>query len=204
MRCELKKFLDLFGIDIFKPMPKRREPWDAVSDHEVIDAILSIPPHYASTFTGQVSNGLTVTETLDATGDPFINAADPSLQFGITANGAIAGVTGVISQQKALSVGSVTMDLTAGTCRGAAVTFNTKAVKYGVIRNPVANANNITAKFGAANPASTFGASWVLVLKPGDIYAMSLITSETVDATHKNWDLTGTGSQALDILLAAG
>lgn len=200
----LNKFLELFAIDIFKPMPRRREPWDAVSDDEVIDGILSLPPHYASTFAGTSYAGLAVIETTDSTVDPFVNTADPTLQFGITNNATIAGVTGLISQQKALSSGSITMDLTAGTCRQAAVSFNAKAVKYGVIRNPIANANNITCKFGAASPASTFGASWVLVLKPGDIYAFQLNTSETVDATHKNWDLTGTGSQALDILLAAG
>lgn len=201
---ELKKFLDLFAIDVFKPMPGRREWWDDVSDDEVIDGILSLPPHHASTFTGNSYVGLQVLEAGDATFDPFINAGNNDITYLIGGSNPISGVTGMISQQKALSGGTATMDLTAGLCRNVAVTFNTKAVKFGVLRNPVANANPITVKFGAASPASTFGASWVLVLKPSDIYAFALTSSETVDGTHKNWDLTGTGSQALDILLAAG
>lgn len=200
-----RMMLEMFGVDLFRCYPA--EQIEDMDRDEMVDAIMTIPAHFTSTVSGNFYGGLIMKETLTSAEQPFIDSSDPSLQSGVNASAAFSGstITVTASLQKALSGGAVTLDLTSLTSvRGASVSFNGLKVKRALLRNPVANANAITAKFGAATPASTFGASWVLVLQPGDVYAVSLANSETVDATHKNIDLTGTGSQALDFLAGAG
>lgn len=195
--------LSMFGVDLFRV----RHPDEVaeMDDHEMMDAILTLPTHFTSTITGTLGCALTLKESLTTAEQPFIDTGDPAIQATINANGSITGVTVTSSQQKALSAGAVTADLTSLlSVRGATVSFSGLKVKYALLRNPSTNANSITGTFGAANPAVTFGTGWKLVLQPGDIYVVKLANSETVSGTAKNWDLTGTGSQALDIMMGAG
>ena len=117
-------------------------------------------------------------------------------------------VSKMASFQKALSGGAATIDLTAlvGT-NGAAVDFTglkAAAVKF---QNPATNANAITVKAGASNAYLLHGASWSIILQPGEEYlwkAGVVNAAPTVGASLKNIDLAGTGTQALNCELIAG
>lgn len=203
--CDSQRMLlEMFGFEIFSIFPTEQvESWDR---DELIDAVMTIPRHFAPTVTGTLYCGLTLKETLTTAEQAFISSSDPSVEAGFNVGGTVTGVTTTCSQQKALSGGAVSHDLTSLTSvRGSTGTsFSGLKVKRFLLRNPSTNANSITATFGSATPAVTFGTGWKLILQPGDVYAGTLANSETVDGTHKLWDLTGTGSQALDIVLGAG
>jgi hypothetical protein len=117
-------------------------------------------------------------------------------------------VSKMASFQEALSAGAATIDLTAlnGT-NGASVTFNGLKVAAVKFQNPAGNANAITVKAGASNGYLLHGASWSIILQPGEEYlwkAGVVNAAPTVGSTLKNIDLAGTGSQALNVILIAG
>ena len=67
------------------------------------------------------------------------------------------------------------------------------------------NANPITIKFGAANPYNLLGASWQIVLAPGQ-EAQSYLKdgAPAIGSGAKNIDLSGTGAQALQCQVVLG
>lgn len=110
--------------------------------------------------------------------------------------------------QKALSAGSGTIDLTSlpdNNGLAAAVTFSGLRIAKAIFRNPSTNGNAITITFGASNPHLLGGSGWKVILLPGEVWEYTgYQTGEAIDATHKTWDLSGTGAQALDVFLVAG
>jgi hypothetical protein len=154
---------------------------------------------------------LNTTETI-STNVPFVaGTANTITQSGLTTSGTANGsstppVTLDAYFQKPLVAGAATIDLTAlsGT-NGATVNFNTKKVQFYKFRNPSTNAGAITVTFGAANPYLLHGSAFKMTLNPGDeVMARLPNTAPTVDATHKNIDISGTGTEALDVGLVAG
>src|SRR5215813_12928817 len=196
--------IGLFGVDLFRI--HHPDELAEMDDNEMMDAILTVPTHFTSTITGSIGCALTLKETLTSAEQPFIDTSDPSLQAAISGSTTItSGVTISCAQQKALAAGVGTLDLTVlSSVRGASVSFNGLKIKHMLLRNPSGNANTIQTTKGAANPASTLGTNWLIVQQPSDILVAKLTNSETIDATHKTWDLTGTGTQALDIIMGAG
>lgn len=110
--------------------------------------------------------------------------------------------------QKALSSGTGTIDLTSlpdNNGVAAAVNFNGLKVQYAHFENPAANANAITIAKGASNGYELAGSSWTVTLDPGEhITFLGQDTAPDVASNAKTFDLTGTGSQALDVTLVAG
>ncbi len=110
--------------------------------------------------------------------------------------------------QQALSSGTATIDLTSlpdddGVAGG--VTFLNLKISRAIFRNPSTNANSITITAGASNGHNLGGASWKVVLLPGEEWEYKgFATGVTVVSGAKTWDLTGTGAQALDVILVAG
>jgi hypothetical protein len=152
---------------------------------------------------------------LDTTEDqagPFVNANAKAIkQSGLSTNSTSTGtttpaVTKDAYFQQALTAGAATIDLTNMTlANGSVVNFSTLKVQLYKFRNPGTNLNAITVTFGAANPYLLHGAAWKFILQPGDEIMTRLPnTAPTVDATHKNIDISGTGTQALDVGLVAG
>lgn len=174
-----------------------------VSDEEVLAAIFSVPPHYASTFSGNITARLQVTETVAAADVPNIDTSDATQKFslGPTTN-FTSGITAVASMEKALAAGAGTLDLTALTHRGIAVNLNGLKVKYFAYFNP--SANPITIVEGAANGNALHGAAFKIVLNQNDYYAGVLANSQTVAGADKTIDLTGTGTDTLRLIYAAG
>ena len=154
---------------------------------------------------------LTVVETLgvNVPGAEDVNARIIHDKF--NANISLTGAstvpaTKVVVTQKALVAGAATLDLTAlvGT-NGAAVDLSGLKVQAVKFRNPSANANAITVKFGATNGYLLGGAAWSFILEPGmEIVVYGNDKTPDVDATHKNIDLAGTLVQALDVVIVAG
>lgn len=173
-----------------------------IDDDEVVRAIMNCPDHFASTFSGTLSDKLQVTETMLAADVPNLSAGDPALQFAIGVVEPLAGVTAIASMSKALAAGVGTIDLTALTHRGVAVDFSGKTVKYAAFNNP--SANLITLVEGAANGNALLGASFNISVKPADTHVFKLAASQVVGGADKTIDMTGTAAQTLSLLLLAG
>ena len=112
----------------------------------------------------------------------------------------------VAYEQFALSAGAATIDLTSLVGPGgAAVTLNGKKVRLIRFSNPSTNANSITVAKGAANGYTGLGSSFSVTVPPGgDVTFYDGGGGVAVDATHKTLDLTGTGSQVLNVSVVGG
>lgn len=107
---------------------------------------------------------------------------------------------------KALSAGAATIDLTALTgTNGASVTFSGLKVQCWKFKNPSTNANSITVTFGASNAYLLGGTAFKWVLSPGqEICGYGYDATPDVSGSTKDIDISGTGSQALEVSLVAG
>lgn len=104
-----------------------------------------------------------------------------------------------------LSAGAATVDLRALTgTNGAAVDLN--GLKIQVVRVKNLGANSMTVKVGATNGhTGIFAATNGHPIQPsGHVQCFSNDTGDDVDATHKTWDVTGTGSQTSEWTIVAG
>lgn len=155
------------------------------------------------------NSSLTVRETLE-TSVPAASDAEILLN-GFDTNSPLNSsstptATKVSAQTVALVAAAKTIDLTALTgTNGAAIDGTGLKVVACKFQNPSTNANNIIAKFGASN-AYLFGndAAWKVRLEPGDEVLFKFAANPAIDATHKNIDLSGTGTQALNVVLVLG
>ena len=98
----------------------------------------------------------------------------------------------VVETNVALSTGTATIDFTASPFSGG-----TKTPIRLFLMNPANNANSMTIKFGDTNPYTGFGAAFNTTLQPGQ--SIQLSGTDALSATCKTLDLTGTGSQALNV-----
>lgn len=153
---------------------------------------------------------LTVLETLDSALVPDVSS--PVLrhdQFNgsQSLNGSsTVPATVCAAFNKALSGGAGTIDLTAapGT-NGASVDMTGLKVQAILAKAKATNANPITLKYGASNPYNLFGASWQVILQPGqELLAFLNDAAPDVASGAKIIDLSGTGSQSVDIIIVAG
>lgn len=154
--------------------------------------------------------GVTVTETLGTTEDPFIDTSDDTAKFKLLLSNTLnSGTTPdaekVATMQVAMTAGAVTLDLTALTHRAAAVSFSGKKARFIIFRNPATNANAITIVEGGSNGNALLGAGFSVTLEPGQAIGAYLAdAAPTVGGSDKTLDITGTGSQALDVVMIAG
>ena len=99
-----------------------------------------------------------------------------------------------------LSGGAATIDLTSITDPNlGTVTFNTLTPITIKFANPSANANNITIAKGASNGYTGLGSSFSLTIPPGGEATLHLVGASAVGGSSKTFDLTGTGSQTLNV-----
>lgn len=116
---------------------------------------------------------------------------------------------------QALTAAAATIDLTALTgTNGAAVTLTGLKVQRFVFINGTVSGNAIAAgsnsavtiTVGAANPYDLFGsaAGTIVVAAGAGIFWTCNETLEDVDATHKEIDLAGTGTDAFLVGILAG
>ena len=110
--------------------------------------------------------------------------------------------------QQALTAGTATIDLTAlpGLTPDEVVNGNGLKVQFVKFQNPSANANKIVVAKGASNGVQLDGATtWSFPLAPGQSILVNCDNlSDTIGSTKKTIDLTGTGSQVLNVEICMG
>jgi hypothetical protein len=160
---------------------------------------MSIAVTYGSTLTVQETLGTNVPDI----SSPVLTHGGFNLAASLTAL-TTPPVSKTASFVKSLSGGTGTIDLTnlLGT-NGAAVDGTTLKVQAVHFFNP--STHNITLTFGASNPYNLCGSSWSKTLYPGEDW-LNFFNSgpPTIDSTHKNIDLSGTGTDTLDCQIVMG
>lgn len=122
----------------------------------------------------------------------------------LTTGGSVP-VTKVAYFSKALSTGSGTIDLTAVPGTDQTHDFSGLKVQVAKFENPSTNANSITVTFGASNGYLLAGSAWKAILAPGQaVMYFGNDATPDVGGSAKTIDISGTGSQALNVTLAAG
>ncbi len=115
-------------------------------------------------------------------------------------------VTKVAAFEKALSAGVATIDLTnlTGT-NGATVDGTGLKVQVLKIKNKATNANPITIKTGLTDGYELGGANFEAQISPGqELTFYGNDATPDIGATTKNLDLSGTLSQAAEVILVMG
>ena len=118
----------------------------------------------------------------------------------------VVPVTKCAYLEKALSSGAGTIDLTAVTGTGG-MTVDMTGLKVQVlkIKNKTTNANPITIAKGATNGWTGFGSAWTVTLAVGqEVTFFGNDATPDVSSTVKVLDLSGTGSQVLEVAIVAG
>lgn len=105
---------------------------------------------------------------------------------------------------QALTAGAATVNLTALTGTNGA-TIDGTGLKPQIIRIKNLGANTLTIKKGAANGHNAFTATDGFVVQPGGhVQIFTNDNTDDVDATHKNWDLSGTAAQTSEWTIVLG
>lgn len=109
--------------------------------------------------------------------------------------------------RQALTSGAATIDLTnlPGT-NGASVNGTALKVRACKFRNPAYNSHAITITVGATNGYPLLGSGFCMTLLPGQSSGPLYLAdgAPAIDSTHKTLDLTGTGSESLDVGILLG
>lgn len=152
-----------------------------------------------------------VTETVTTSESPLIDSTDATIKEKIAVDVTLTGASAPDAEmhaamQVAMVAGAATIDFTALTRRGGSpISFSGKNLRSLMFQNPSTNANDITINVGAANGLAFFGAASKVVLKPGDVIGAYFgSTGPAVAAGTKNIDITGTGTQVLQVIAVAG
>lgn len=115
-------------------------------------------------------------------------------------------VTKVAYQSTAMSTGAATLDLTSLTLNSLSVTLSGLHLRVVKVKAPTTNSAAVTVAKGASNGLTALGSAFSVTLQPGawfELYDPSGLAA-AVDATHKTLDVTGTGTDAVQLSVAAG
>lgn len=166
----------------------------------------------ASTITATITGGISVTEQLGSTADPFVSASakstttnglsqSESLNASSTPPAALQGF-----DELALTAGAGTIDFRAlPGLAGSIGDGNGMKVQAILLFNPATNANNMVISVGASNGYDLLGASMNITLKPGQwILAFLDDGAPDVSAGDRTIDIAGTGSQVLKYHVVLG
>jgi len=164
----------------------------------------------SSTITVAYASTVQIVETFSGA-----QSGDPTATFGpyndadtLTAATSVP-VTKHADFDQALSTGTATINLQALPGKTADETIVGTGLKVQILklRNKSTNANKITATKGASNGygLDAAGASWTIALDPGQSALLILKDSAPdIAAGARTIDLTGTGSQVLEVEVVMG
>ena len=141
-------------------------------------------------------------------GDPTASVLSQQMNLGIFSQSWAAGtpINGVDawSGLVTMSGGTASIDLTALTQLGSSTTFNMTGYKLRFIQwfAPAANGANVKIAPGASNGYAPVGV--IDTIAPGDPGVKPTLSATAVDSTHKILTITGTGTDAIELLLVFG
>lgn len=166
----------------------------------------------ASTVQASFVSTLQVTETLDQTLNPAAPDGSRVLTYSnwntskLLSGATTPPVTATVNFQQALSTGAATIDLTAVPgANGVSQSLTGLKPRFIKLQNPATNANNITVAKGASNGYTPSGSAFSVTIVPGGELLMDLgANGLAIGSGAKTLDLTGTGSQALNVQIVAG
>lgn len=157
--------------------------------------------------TATITSKISVKETLATFGLTADNTLTRELGNNDTLNaGSTPPATKVACFELALTAGAGTIDLRAlPTDNGGTVDGNGLKVQAIMLMGKTGNANPITVAVGASNGYNLAGADFSVALKAEESILLQLQDSAPdIDATHKILDVSGTGSQVLQVLIVMG
>jgi len=154
----------------------------------------------------------TVAEVIANNDISFSNTANKTVthsalnQSGTLTSATTPPVTKVAIFNQALTGGAATIDLTALTgTNGAATTMYGLKVQYIFVKAKSTNANAITLTEGASDGYALMGNGWTVTLAANQWFTFyGNDATPDVDSGAKTIDLSGTGSQSVDIEIVAG
>ncbi len=155
------------------------------------------------------ASNLTVAEILETNAD-LLNDKTVSHQLNTSAtaqgSGSTPPCTTVASGDIALSIGAVTIDLTALSGVNAAVIDGSGLkVQFIKLRNKATNANVMTFAIGASNGYDGFGDDFSITLAPGaEVLLRTQDGGNNIASDNKTLDVTGTGSQVIEWVVVMG
>lgn len=157
-----------------------------------------------------ITNTVALTETLTLSADPSIGTVTLEPTAGQRWN--MDGTTGPLVTKSVrtlvtMSGGTATIDLTAfpDAETNTAVDLSTLKLKMLHLACPSTNANAVTVAPGASNGYTGWVSTGGEVLNASDQRGPNIYNGGiAVDATHKNIDITGTGSQVVTIVALFG
>ncbi len=159
----------------------------------------------------QFNNSLAINESNVVAGDPTSAGAVANVaaggQFrydGSSGNG--PAITADFHGQMALIAGALTLDLTAlADAILGTVTMAALKLRHIQVWTPSTNAGALTIKPGASNGYSGWAGAGGLILAAGDQQVLGPLNGTiVVDGTHKTLDLTGTGTDKLNMVMGFG
>ena len=112
----------------------------------------------------------------------------------------------VYSVTQALSGGSATIDLKSiSNTEGTTIVTEGKKIRAFVAQATSDNANALTLADGASNGYQMLGDGWTIALEASDVFAVYLgDNAPAIGDSAKTIDLSGTGSQSVDIVIIFG
>lgn len=165
----------------------------------------------AYTVTADLQGVLSIKQAFDSTSLPGATGGGATLTHSafneaVTLSSSTVTITKCWVTSKAMSAGAATIDLTSLTdLTQTGTTLSGLKVQAVYFGNPSTNANAITITEGGTNGHALMGSAWKIILQPGQwIVWFGNEASQDVGASDLSWDISGTGSQALDIALVAG
>jgi hypothetical protein len=139
----------------------------------------------------------------DISGTPVVIHGGFDTSTGLLTGSTTPDVTAAAYETVTLSGGAATVDLTALTLNGDAVSLS--GLKPRAIRFKNTGANNMTIAKGASNGYDGLGGSFSVTLEPGQAVMFDLGSAgNAVGGTNKTLDVSGTGTDTLQLSAVAG
>ncbi len=165
------------------------------------------------TIEARYSSQATIVETMTG---PYVGSNNDIVLDGLNSNTTLnanssPAATKMTAFQKTLVANAGTINLLTlpGLTVDEVVNCNSLRMQIVKFRNLATNVNTIQIVPGAANPYALLGASFKIILAPGDevLHKIASNQAQVVNAANCNIDLSGisnTGNQVLEVLMVAG
>lgn len=161
----------------------------------------------------KITLGFDITQTVEAADSPYASGSTNKIVYsGLSETINLGGsstpaISKFVAFKQALTAGAATIDLTACPGGPAGTTVNASGLKLIAykFRGLKGNAAAIAIAVGGSNGYQIDGGAYHRTLAPGaSDEGYNVAASAAIDGTHKTIDLTGTGTDVLEIEMVFG